>query len=73
MFCLNDQKDTLSVVCAAPESPADVSVFDTHTAPTLTVSRSISCGHPRTDPEEGDTERQRTNSLPTAAPANHSS
>ncbi|XP_067268361.1 F-actin-uncapping protein LRRC16A isoform X2 [Chanodichthys erythropterus] len=56
-----------------PESPADVSVFDTHTAHTLTVSRSISCGHPRTGPEEGDTERQRTKSLPTDAPANHSS
>ncbi|XP_067280931.1 F-actin-uncapping protein LRRC16A [Pseudorasbora parva] len=52
-----------------PESPADGSVFDTHT---LSVSRSISCAHPGTEPED-DTERQRTKSLPSAAPANHSS
>ncbi|XP_077096605.1 F-actin-uncapping protein LRRC16A-like [Siphateles boraxobius] len=51
-----------------PESP----VFDTHTSHTLSVSRSISCVHSRTDPEEGDTERQRTKSLPSATPANHS-
>uniref|UniRef100_A0A673GUH4 CARMIL C-terminal domain-containing protein n=1 Tax=Sinocyclocheilus rhinocerous TaxID=307959 RepID=A0A673GUH4_9TELE len=53
------------------ESPAGVSVFDTHTSHTLTVSRSISCVHPSTEPEDDATDRQRSKSLSSAAPANH--
>lgn len=53
------------------ESPADVSVLDTHTSHTLTVSRSISCVHSSTEPEDDATDRQRSKSLPYAAPANH--
>lgn len=54
-----------------PESPADVSVFDTHTSHSLTVNRSISCVHSSTDPEDDATDRQRSKSLPFAAPTNH--
>uniref|UniRef100_A0A672LR49 CARMIL C-terminal domain-containing protein n=1 Tax=Sinocyclocheilus grahami TaxID=75366 RepID=A0A672LR49_SINGR len=53
------------------ESPAGVSVFDTHTSHTLTVSRSISCVHPSTEPEDDATDRQRSKSLSSTAPANH--
>ncbi|XP_052439348.1 F-actin-uncapping protein LRRC16A [Carassius gibelio] len=53
------------------ESPADVSVFDTHTSHTLTVNRSISCVHSSTDPEDDATDRQRSKSLPFPAPTNH--
>ncbi|XP_043088842.1 F-actin-uncapping protein LRRC16A [Puntigrus tetrazona] len=53
------------------ESPAGDSVFDTHTSHTLMVSRSISCVHSSTDPEDDATDRQRSKSLPSADPANH--
>ncbi|KAK2887796.1 hypothetical protein Q8A67_016024 [Cirrhinus molitorella] len=54
-----------------PESPGDISVFDTHSSHTLTVSRSISCVHSRSESEDDAADRQRTQSLPSAAPTNH--
>ncbi|XP_056335356.1 F-actin-uncapping protein LRRC16A [Danio aesculapii] len=47
------------------QSPGDSSVFDTHT---LSVSRSISCVQ---STSEDNSDRQRTQSLPSAAAANH--
>ncbi len=56
---------------AALESPSEVSVFDTHTSHTLTVTRTVSCVRSSTDPEDDAPDRQRSKSLPSAAPANH--
>lgn len=53
------------------ESPSEVSVFDKQTSHTLTVTRTVSCVRSSTDPEDDAPDRQRSKSLPSAAPANH--
>ncbi|XP_073677636.1 F-actin-uncapping protein LRRC16A [Garra rufa] len=54
-----------------PESPGDATVFDTHSSHTLTVNRSISCVHSSSQSEDDAADRQRSQSVPSAAPTNH--